>query len=170
MESVASQVTIFDKPLEINHEKDTKRGFFSLFRHHPAVTSEPTKPGIADLWASQPLLHRVQPRIVVEQKIGLNIESALESLPQIRQKSAIRLWGVVIPPADAVVGFYARPETINHINWEGVGHNLQGLLNCPSSAGVKESLHFEPCIFGIDHSLDAVSGNRVGAILIVLSA
>ena len=80
----------------------------------------PPKPGIADLWASQPLLHRLQPRIVVEQKIDLNIESALESLPQIHQKSAIRLWGVVIPPADTVVGFYARPETIDHINWKAL--------------------------------------------------
>ena len=39
------QVTIFDKPLEVDHEKDTKHGSSSLFRHPPAVTSEPTKAG-----------------------------------------------------------------------------------------------------------------------------
>ena len=31
IESVASQVNIFDKPLEINHEKDTKHGVFFPF-------------------------------------------------------------------------------------------------------------------------------------------
>ena len=31
LESVASQVNVFDKPLEINHEKDTKHGVFFPF-------------------------------------------------------------------------------------------------------------------------------------------